>query len=115
MNPTIVSGGVMKNPTTRTERLTARVTPEQKALITRAAELRGISLTEFITNNLQEAAQRAVREYERMELDALEREVFITALLSPPEPNEYLRRAAARYQKLGCSRREARSPGRSQT
>ena len=82
---------------TRKERLEARVTTEQKELFMRAAELQGISLTEFMMRNLNEAAQRTIKEHERMELDAKERELFVTSLLSPPVPNENLRKADARY------------------
>ena len=82
---------------TRTERLEARVTPELKALLVRAAELQGTSLSDFITRHIGQAAMSTIREHERLELDTQEREVFITALLNPPEPNEHLQSAAAQY------------------
>jgi uncharacterized protein (DUF1778 family) len=84
----------------RTERLEARVTPELKERLVRAAQLQGTSLSEFMTRNLQEAAQRTIREHERWELDAQERELFISTLLNPPEPNENLRKAAEEYRAL---------------
>ena len=83
--------------TTRTQRLEARVTPELKALLVRAAELQGTSLSEFITRHIGQAAYRTIRDHERLELDNHEREAFITALLNPPEPNEHLQSAAAQY------------------
>lgn len=86
--------------TTRTERLEARVTTEQKNLFMRAAELQGVTLTEFITRNLQEAARSTVKEHERMELDSQERELFIESLLNPPAPNENLRKVDARYREI---------------
>ena len=85
---------------TRTERLEARVTPELKALLVRAAELQGSSLSDFMTKHLREAANCTIREHGRLVLDAKEREVFITALLNPPAPNENLRKAAERYRAL---------------
>ena len=85
---------------TRKERLEARITTEQKKLFMRAAELQGTSLTEFIMRNLQEAAQRTIKEHERLELDAQERELFITSLLNPPAPSENLRKANERYRAI---------------
>ncbi len=85
------------NTTTRTQRLEARVTPELKALLVRAAELQGTSLSEFITWHIRQAANCTIRDHERLELDTHEREVFVTALLNPPEPNEHLQSAAAQY------------------
>lgn len=81
----------------RTERLEARVTSELKALLVRAAELQGTSLSEFITRHVREAAYCTIRDQERLELDSQEREDFITALLNPPKPNEHLQNAAAHY------------------
>ena len=83
--------------TTRTQRLEARVTPELKALLVRAAELQGTSLSDFVTWHIRQAANDTIRDHERIELDAHEREVFVTALLNPPEPNQHLQRAAAQY------------------
>jgi uncharacterized protein (DUF1778 family) len=83
--------------TTRTQRLEARVTPELKALLVRAAELQGTSLSDFITMHMGQAALCTIRDHERLELDTHEREVFIAALLKPPEPNEHLQSAAAQY------------------
>ena len=45
----------------RTERVAARVTPEQKRLLQRAAELTGRSLTDFILSSAQEKAEETLR------------------------------------------------------
>jgi len=87
-------------PSTKTARLDARVSQEQKALIQRAADLQGRSLTDFIVASLQESAKRAIEEHEVIVLSAEARRVFIEALLNPPEPNEALRRAARTHRKL---------------
>jgi uncharacterized protein (DUF1778 family) len=81
----------------RKERLEARISAEQKEMLVRAAALQGRTLTEFIVQNLQEAARQAILEHERLELSAQDREVFCQALLNPPAPNDRLRRAAAQY------------------
>ena len=86
----------MKAPS-RPERLEARVTPEQKRLIERAAQLRGTSLTDFVVAKLQEAATATIRDYEILNLRDESRELFVNMLLNPPEPNEAAKRAAAQY------------------
>jgi uncharacterized protein (DUF1778 family) len=81
------------------ERLEARVTPAQKRLIERAAALRGTSVTEFVVVSAQEAATRAIRDFEVLRLREDAREVFISTILNPPAPNEAARIAAERYKK----------------
>ncbi|HKW56876.1 MAG TPA: DUF1778 domain-containing protein [Candidatus Acidoferrum sp.] len=46
------------------ERLEARVTPEQKRLITRAAALRGFTVTELVVASAQQAASEAIKDFE---------------------------------------------------
>ena len=45
----------------RLERLEARVTRRQKALLKRAATIRGRSLTDFVVSAAEEAAERVIR------------------------------------------------------
>jgi len=79
------------------DRLEARVTPEQKKLIARAAALRGTSVTEFVVASAQEAASDAIKEFELLSLHDEARAVFVDAVLNPPAPNAAARRAAQRY------------------
>jgi uncharacterized protein (DUF1778 family) len=79
------------------ERLEARVTPEQKKLIARAAALRGFSLTEFVVASAQQAASEAIKDFELLTLHDEARDVFVNAFLNPPSPNESARAAAKRY------------------
>ena len=81
-------------------RFEARITTEQKNLFLRAAALTGQSLTNFIVATAYETAARTLREYEIMKLSERDREVFVNALLNPPEPVERLREAAWHYQRL---------------
>lgn len=81
------------------ERLEARVSPAQKRLLERAANLRGTSLTDFVLTSAQEAATKTIKDFEILTLCDEAREVFIKALMNPPAPNERLRRAADRYKK----------------
>src|SRR5487761_1859890 len=72
----------------RAERLEARIAPEQKRLIERAAQLRGTTVTDFVVSKMQEAAVETIRDFETLQLRDESREVFVAALLNPPEPNE---------------------------
>lgn len=82
------------------ERLEARIRPEDKRSLERAAELSGRNLTDFVVSAACEAAQQTIQRYEGMVLtDARDREAFVAAMLTPAEPNDRLRSAAARYRK----------------
>ena len=50
----------MQKTSTKSERLVARATPEEKALIARAAALRGRSITDFMVDAAQRAARSVV-------------------------------------------------------
>ena len=84
----------------RAERLEVRTTSAQKRLIERAAELRGTSVTDFVVSNIQAAAAATIRESQSLFLRDEAREVFVKALLNPPEPNEALKAAAARHKQM---------------
>jgi len=81
----------------RTERLEARVTPAEKQFLTRAAELSGRSLTDFLLANLHESAQRIMHEHNVMLLSDVDSSAFMEAMLNTPDPNPALRRAARRH------------------
>lgn len=83
--------------TRKKERLEARVTPEQKRLIARAAELRGTSVTDFVVVSAQQAAKDTIMDFEMSSLRDEACEVFVNAILNPPAPNEAARAAALRY------------------
>ncbi len=81
------------------ERLEARIAPEQKRLIERAAELRGTTVTDFVVLSAQQEAARTIKDFEVLSLSQEARKVFVAAILNPPPPNEALRAAAGRYRK----------------
>ncbi|MDD2407767.1 MAG: DUF1778 domain-containing protein [Tepidiphilus sp.] len=88
-------------PTTvSTARLEARINPELHALLKRAAELQGRTLTDFVVSAVQEAAQRAIEQATVIRLSLADQECFAHALLSPPEPTPALKRAFARRSAL---------------
>jgi uncharacterized protein (DUF1778 family) len=79
------------------ERLEARLTPDQKRLIERAAELRGSTVTDFVVASAQQAAADTIRDFETLVLRDQARDVFINAVLNPSPPNDAARAAARRY------------------
>lgn len=81
----------------RSERLDARVTPEEKQLIETAANLRGISVTDLLRTTVRDAAARIIRENEVLALAEHSRKVFVEALMNPPKPNKKAVAAAKRF------------------
>ena len=94
---TMRHGAAVDQRCRKEERLEARVTPEQKKMIARAAALRGSSITEFVVASAQQAAVEAIKDFELLTLHDEARDVFVNAVLHPPTPNEAARKAAQRY------------------
>lgn len=90
-----------------TARLEARITPDLHALVKRAAEVQGRSLTDFVVSAVQEAARRAIEEAEIIRLSMADQTCFASALLSPPPPSPALKRAFERRSQLLDSGAEA--------
>jgi uncharacterized protein (DUF1778 family) len=84
----------------RPERLEPRITCEQKAMLQRAADLQGRSLTDFVVSSVQEAAKRTIEDYGVIHLSVRDSELFVDALLNPRAPGPKLREAAAWYKQL---------------
>jgi uncharacterized protein (DUF1778 family) len=78
-------------------RLAARINPEQKELLQRAADLQGRSLSDFVIETAQRAAEEVIREHEVIRLSIRDSQAFVNALLTPPAPSDRLRVAFARY------------------
>ena len=81
----------------KSERLEARVTPQQKELLLYAAELKGLSLTDFLITSAQHIAEATIREHNVITLTKRDSQAFAEALLNPQQPNAELRAAFARY------------------
>jgi uncharacterized protein (DUF1778 family) len=85
---------------TSTTRLDAPIAEDLHAMIERAAEIRGITLTDFVVAAVQEAAQRTIAEAEVIRLSQADSQRFAEAVLSPPPPSPALDRAFARRREL---------------
>lgn len=88
------------NYPTSMARLEARVSPETKALLQKAADLEGRSLTDFIVTTAQAEAYRVIERHQTLKLTIEDSEAFIDALLNPPKPNAALQAAALRYKQV---------------
>ena len=86
--------------TPSTARLEARISTDLHAMLKRAAELQGRTMTDFVVSAVQEAAQRTIEQAGVVRLSLADQECFAQALLSSPEPSPALERAFARRSKL---------------
>ena len=85
---------------TATARLEARISTDPHAMLRRAAQLQGRTMTDFVIAAVQEAAQQAIAQAEIIRLSLADQECFAQALLSPPPPSPALERAFAHRRKL---------------
>ena len=83
-----------------TARLEARISADLYAMLKRAAEIQGRTLTDFVISAAQDAARRAIEQSEVIRLSLADQECFAQALLAPPRPAPALKRAFARHRKL---------------
>src|SRR4051812_47757326 len=85
-------------------RLEARLPAEVMAVLKRAAEIEGRTLTDFVVAAAHEAAKRTIEDSEVIRLSVEDSRRFAEAFLDPPEPALALRRAGERYRKLNAGR-----------
>ena len=100
------------------ERLEARVTAELKAMFQRAADLRGLTLTDYVINSLVDSSQQVIRDHEVLTLSGRNREVFLEALMNPPPASPKLVAALARYRESienGHQNKQTGTAGRRKT
>ena len=83
-----------------TARLEARISTDLHAMLKRAAELQGRTMTDFVVSAVQDAAQHAIEQAEVIRLSLADQACFAQALLSPPPATHALQRAFARRSKL---------------
>ena len=84
----------------RTARLDARITPDLQALLRRAAELDGRSVTDFVITAVQAAAEQRIEQAHVIRLSVEDQQAFVNAILDPPEPTPALRRSFRRHRAL---------------
>jgi uncharacterized protein (DUF1778 family) len=81
-------------------RLEARLPHDVHALLKRAAEIQGRTLTDFVVSAAREAAHRTIEETEIIRLSLEGQRQIAKAILNPPEPTPSLKKAAKRYREM---------------
>jgi uncharacterized protein (DUF1778 family) len=90
----------MTQESNRTARLEARIAPEVLAVVKRAAELQGRSVSDFVVAAAQEAAYKAIGESHLIQLAAEDQVRFVELLLNPPPLVPALERAREAHARL---------------
>lgn len=72
-------------------RVDFRVSDVQKSLLERAAEIKHLSLSSYILSSSIKQAELDIAENEMLILSNKDRDLVMSALENPPEPNEALK------------------------
>ena len=80
--------------------LEARLPTDVHALLKRAAEIQGRTLTDFVVSAAQEAARKAIEDAEIVRLSGEDQQRLAAALREPPAPSPALRRAFGHRRRL---------------
>jgi len=81
----------MSQPVRKDDIIQIRATAETKALLNRAAQLRGQKLSEFMLESAKRQAEEAILDQRVFFLDAKAHEAFLAQLDAPAKPNAALR------------------------
>ena len=73
------------------ERIDFRANSNQKSILERAAELKHVSLSSYVLTSSLKQAQLDIAENEVILLSERNRNLIMSALENPPEPNEALK------------------------
>ena len=84
----------------KTTRFEARLTPYTRKIIQRAAEIQGRSMSDFVVAAAAEAAERAVKDAQIIELTLDDQLRVAEAILNPPEPGPAWKKAVETYRRL---------------
>jgi uncharacterized protein (DUF1778 family) len=90
----------MRENSTRSTRLEARLSPETLAAVKRAAEIEGRSVSDFVVAAARQAAQRTIAETHVLRLALADQQALAAALAAPPKPAAALRRARTAHRRL---------------
>ncbi|HXD46811.1 MAG TPA: DUF1778 domain-containing protein [Pseudolabrys sp.] len=85
---------------TRSTRLEARIAPDALAVVKRAAEMQGRSVSDFVVAAAQDAAHKAIADLQVLRLSIADQRAFADAIIDPPEPVPALSRAKAAHRRL---------------
>ncbi|MEY2833272.1 MAG: hypothetical protein RLZZ574_2531 [Cyanobacteriota bacterium] len=87
----------MSETASKDSRIDLRLTREQKALLEKAASLKGVSLSAYTLLHLLPQAQQDIDNQERLSLTNRDRNLFLSALENPAKLKGKLKTAIAEY------------------
>lgn len=90
----------MTTTSNRTARLEARIAPDALAVVRRAAELEGRSVSDFVVAAARDAARRTLEDASLIRLSLDDQRRFVDLLLDPPDLTPAMRRARDAHGKL---------------
>lgn len=90
----------MPQESIRTARIEARIAPEVLAVVKRAAELLGRSVSDFVVAAAERAARQTIEETHLLRLSLEDQQRFVDLLLNPPAPTAALERAKNAHARL---------------
>ena len=84
----------------RTARIEARIAPDALAIVKRAAELQGRSVSDFVVAAAHDAAQRTIEANQIIRLSLADQTRFVELLLNPPALSPAMKRAKKAHTRL---------------
>ena len=84
----------------RSTRIEARITPAALAVVKRAAEIEGRSVSDFVVAAAQEAASRTIERTQLIRLTTEEQRRFVDLLIDPPAMAPAMERAKQAHASL---------------
>jgi uncharacterized protein (DUF1778 family) len=91
---------MLTSASNRTARIEARITPDALAVVRRAAEIQGRSISDFVVAAAQDAAERAIEQTQIIRLSVEDQLAFADAIINPPSPSPALLQAAQAHLRL---------------
>ena len=85
----------------RNARLDVRMPPQTRNLVERAADLEGMTLTQFAETAMIQRAGTVIASHEKTLLSRRDQERFLALLEDSPEPTEALTEAVDQYLEMG--------------
>ncbi len=79
----------------RSARIEARIAPDALAVVKRAAEIQGRSVSDFIVAAAQDAANRTIEDAQIIRLSVADQRTLADAIFDPPAPAPALAREAS--------------------
>ncbi len=90
----------MPRENNRSARIEARIAPEALAVVKRAAEMQGRSISDFVVAAAQEAAHKTIEQANIIRLSIDDQQRFVDLLLDPPVLSPAMKRARKAHSRL---------------